>query len=95
MKRLVWKEQVKQSNMKKTLSGTVTSIKMNDTAIVEVKRKIPHKLYKKLMNKSKKYKADTNEVKVAVGDVVKILTIRPLSKDKYFKVSEIVTKLEA
>ena len=76
--------------MAKTLNGKVVSTGMQHTAIVEVSFKVPHKLYKKLLTRSKKYKVDTREVQVTVGDVVDIVETKPMSKDKYFKVAKVV-----
>jgi small subunit ribosomal protein S17 len=77
--------------MAKQLKGVVVKIDMKDTALVEVTRKVAHPMYRKLLKRSKKYKADTTEVKVGVGDTVNIIETRPLSKDKHFKVASIVS----
>ncbi len=71
---------------KKILVGTVLSDKMTNTVVVSVERKERHPVYNKLIKITKKYKADTNGMQVAVGDVVHIEETRPLSKDKHFKV---------
>ena len=76
--------------MKKNIEGKVVSVKMGSVVVVEVKRKIPHPLYKKLVNKSKKYKARVGEVVVALGDRVKITQTRPMSKDTHFKIVEVI-----
>lgn len=70
----------------KILTGKVVSLKMQGTAIVEVERKITHPLYKKILTRSKKYKVDANSKELNVGDMVKIIETRPISKGKYFKV---------
>ena len=72
--------------MAKVLAGKVVSIKMNDTVIVEVVRRTPHPLYKKLVKKSKKFKVDSKGAEVTVGQDVKIVETRPISKDKHFKI---------
>lgn len=72
--------------MSKILTGTIISTKMENTAVVEVVRRTPHPKYKKLLRRSKNIKADTNGLKVAVGDVVQIVETRPISKDKNFKI---------
>lgn len=72
--------------MAKVLAGKVVSVKMQDTVIVEVVRRTPHPLYKKLVKKSKKFKVDRNGQEVLVGQDVKIVETRPISKDKHFKV---------
>ena len=71
--------------MAKVLAGKVVGIKMNNTVVVEVVRRVPHPLYKKLVKKSKKFKVDSKDVEVAVGQDVKIVETRPISKDKHFK----------
>lgn len=73
----------------KIFKGKVISLKMQKTAVVEVERKFAHPLYKKIMTRSKKYKVDTGEQVLNVGDLVEIIETRPISKDKYFKVKEI------
>ena len=75
--------------MAKTLTGKVVSVKMNNTVVVEVTRRTPHPLYKKLIRKSKKYKVDPGEFKVELGNTVIIAETKPVSKEKYFKVIEI------
>lgn len=72
--------------MAKVLAGKVVGIKMQDTVIVEVVRRTPHPLYKKLVKRSKKFKVDRNGQEVVVGQDVKIVETRPISKDKHFKV---------
>jgi len=76
--------------MQKIFSGIVVSTKMDKTAVVEVTRRTPHPLYKKLLKRSKKYKADTGDFKVSLGDRVKIIETRPISKDKHFRILEVV-----
>ncbi len=71
--------------MAKILRGKITANKMQNTAIVEVIRMVPHPLYKKLLKRSKKYKVETNGQKVEIGTTVKIIETRPMGKDKHFK----------
>ncbi len=73
------------------LIGKVVSTKMNKTVLVETERLVPHPLYRKRLKKTKKFKVH-DEVGVKVGDKVKIVSTRPLSKDKYFKVGEVIEK---
>lgn len=73
-------------NKGKVLSGKVVSLKMQKTAVVEVARKIVHPLYKKVLRRSKKYKVDTGDMTLNLGDTVKIIETKPKSKGKYFKV---------
>lgn len=77
--------------MPKTLIGIVTSLKMQDTAIVEVVRRTPHPLYRKLIRRTKRYKADTKETPVRISDSVEIVETHPISKDKHFKIKKILT----
>lgn len=79
--------------MAKKLNGIVTSTKSLNTAVVQVSRRVPHPLYKKLIAKSKKYKIETAGVELTVGDVVVIEEIKPVSKDKYFKLLTITTSI--
>ena len=76
--------------MNKTFEGQIVSLKMQNTAVVEITRRKPHPLYKRLLKRSKKYKADTAGMELKVGDKVKILETRPMSKQKYFKVTEVI-----
>lgn len=73
---------------KKTFIGKVVSDKMQKTVVVEVERRAPHPMYRKIVRKMKRFKADTNGMTVVVSDVVKIEETRPLSRDKHFKVIE-------
>ncbi len=75
--------------MAKTLKGSVVSIKMNGAVVVEVTRHIPHPKYKKLLKRSKNFKAALNGQTVQVGDTVSITETRPMSKDIHFAVSKV------
>ena len=76
--------------MKKTFVGKIISLKNNKTAIVEVTRKIPHPLYGKLLNRRKNFKADSGDLTLIVGQKVRIEETRPISKNKFFKVTEVI-----
>jgi len=78
--------------MAKVITGKVISVKMQDTAVVAVSRRVAHPLYKKLLKKTKNFKADTAGQVVAVGNEVKIVEIKPMSKTKFFAIKEVVTK---
>ncbi len=69
----------------KTLNGIVVAKSMDKTAIVEVIRRTPHKLYKKLIKQSKRYSVDTKGKDVIVGSQVTIVGTRPISKNKHFR----------
>ncbi len=77
---------------RKVLQGIVVSNKMAKTVVVSVEQKFRHPLYKKVIKKNKKYKADTGELKLSLGDFVKIEETRPISKDKHFRVINIIEK---
>jgi small subunit ribosomal protein S17 len=78
--------------MAKTLTGIVVSTKMKNTVVVEVERRTPHKLYAKLMRRSKKYKVDPGENNVETGSFVRIEETRSMSKEKNFKIIEVLLK---
>ena len=71
--------------------GKVVSTKMNKTAVVAVERFISHPLYKKRIKKVKKFKAH-DEIGVSIGEKVQISSVRPISKEKYFKIVRLVEK---
>lgn len=68
------------------LKGKVVSDKMDKTVVVSISRFIKHPLYGKFYKVSKKYKAHDEENKSKIGDTVEIVEVRPMSKDKRFKV---------
>lgn len=72
--------------MRRVLKGTVLSVAMQDTAVVEVATKRRHPLYHKSVAKRKSYAVDTKGVTVSVGDIVSIEETRPLAKSKHFRV---------
>jgi small subunit ribosomal protein S17 len=74
--------------------GRVISDKMDKTVVVEVQVAAHHPLYHKTINKAVKYKAHDEKKESKVGDIVKITETRPLSRDKRWRVSEIVVKGE-
>jgi len=74
----------------RTIDGVVTSTKMDKTIVVTVVRKFKHPLYGKYVNRRTKYYAH-NELPVRVGDVVRLVHTRPLSKLKRWKTIEVVT----
>jgi small subunit ribosomal protein S17 len=74
----------------KAFEGKIVSIKMNKTAVVEVIRRTPHPLYKKLLRRSKRYKADMNGLELVLGQRVKIAETKPTGKGKFFKVMEVI-----
>ena len=76
--------------MAKALVGTVVSTKMTGSATVEVTRRTPHPLYKKLLKKSKKYIVALGEHIVKEGDTVKIVETRKVAKSKNFTIKGVI-----
>jgi len=72
--------------------GEVTSTKMAKTIVVEVTRRVPHPMYKRIVTKKKKFYAHDEEQSAKVGDVVRILEHRPLSKLKRWKLGEVIRR---
>jgi small subunit ribosomal protein S17 len=71
---------------KRILTGTVVSSNANKTIVVKVTRRVQHKLYKKIISQSKKYHAHDEDNFFKVGDIVKIIESKPISKLKSWKV---------
>jgi small subunit ribosomal protein S17 len=78
----------------KELVGSVVSAKMNETAVVEVERLARHPMYEKVMRLRKKYKAHDEGNACRVGDIVRIVESRPLSREKRWRVEEILERSE-
>lgn len=81
-----------ERNSRKVRLGTVVSDKMDKTVVVEVARQFPHRLYGKIIKRTKKFKAHDEENSCGVGDIVRIMETRPLSKQKRWRVVEIVER---
>ena len=79
-------------NLRKTQVGLVTSDKMDKTVVVSIKDRVQHPLYKKIVNRTVKIKAHDEKNECGVGDKVLIMETRPLSKDKRWRVAEIIEK---
>ena len=79
-----------QNRKKQTLIGTVISAKMEKTVNVRVVREIPHPIYRKRIKKYKNYLAHIGAVSATEGDIVKITSIRPISKMKRWLVSKVL-----
>ncbi len=75
-----------------TLQGIVVSDKMDKTIVIEVLMRKLHPLYKKYVNKTKRVKAHDEKNEAKVGDTVRIEECRPLSKEKHFRLVEIVER---
>lgn len=83
-----------ERNRKKVYTGRVFSNKMDKTITVLIEGTKIHPIYKKRVTVSKKYKAHDENNQAQIGDKVKIMETRPLSKDKRFRLVEIIEKLE-
>lgn len=81
-----------ERNVRKVRVGKVVSDKMNKTVVVAVERKVPHALYNKPMVSTKRFKAHDENNECKIGDTVKIVETRPLSKDKCWRVVEILER---
>ena len=81
-----------ERNLRKTRVGTVVSDKMDKTVVVAIKDNVKHPLYKKIVKNTVKFKAHDEENICGVGDRVLIMETRPLSKDKNWRVVEIIEK---
>ena len=79
-------------NLRKTRVGTVVSDKMNKTVVVAIQDNVRHPLYKKIIKRTVKFKAHDGQNACGVGDKVEIMETRPLSKDKRWRVTAIITK---
>lgn len=80
-------------NQRMTKIGVVVSAgKMNKTIVVSVVENKKHPIYKKTINVTKKYKVDDQKNECGIGDKVEIMETRPLSKDKYYRLLNIVDK---
>lgn len=81
-----------ERNERKVRTGKVVSDKMDKTIVVAIERSIPHRLYKKGVKHTVKYKAHDENNECQIGDVVRIMETRPLSKDKNWRLVKIVEK---
>jgi len=79
---------------RKTMVGTVVSNKMDKTIVVAIKDRIQHPLYKKIINRTYKLKAHDENNACAIGDRVRVMETRPLSKDKRWRLVEIIQKAQ-
>lgn len=79
---------------RKTRIGQVVSDKMDKTIVVAIEDSVQHKLYKKIVKRTYKLKAHDENNECGVGDTVKVMECRPLSKDKRWRLVEIIKKAE-
>ena len=85
---------MEERNLRKVMIGTVTSNKMDKTIVVSVETSVRHPLYGKIVKRTYKLKAHDEENVCQIGDKVKVMETRPLSKDKRWRVVEVVQKAE-
>lgn len=81
-----------ERNLRKTRIGVVSSNKMDKTVLVTVQRRLRHPLYGKFVKKSTKYMTHDEKNECTVGDVVRIMETRPLSKNKRWRLVEVIEK---
>ena len=85
-------EQTAARGARKSRTGLVVSDKMEKTVVVAIERRVPHPVYGKMVTRTKRLKAHDEENSAKVGDTVRIVETRPLSKDKRWRVVEIVNR---
>ena len=83
-----------ERNLRKTRIGVVTSNKMTKTITVAVERKVKHPMYGKFLKKTTKFHAHDEKNECNIGDTVKIMESRPLSKTKRWRLVEVVEKVK-
>jgi len=83
---------VSERNTRKTEVGVVVSDKMDKTVVVAIKYRVRHPLYGKIVNRTIKFKAHDEKNEAGMGDRVRIMETRPLSKEKRWRLVEIVEK---
>jgi small subunit ribosomal protein S17 len=83
-----------ERNLRKVRTGVVTSNKMQKTITVAVERKVKHPIYGKFLKKTTKFHAHDEKSECSIGDLVKIMESRPLSKTKRWRLVEVVEKVK-
>ena len=81
-----------ERGLRKTRIGVVVSDKMDKTITVEIRNRVKHPLYGKIMNRTEKFKAHDEQNEAGIGDTVRIMETRPLSKGKRWRLVEIIEK---
>ena len=85
-------QQTAARGARKSRTGLVVSAKMEKTVVVAIERRVPHPVYGKMVTRTKRLKAHDEENSAKVGDTVRIVETRPLSKDKRWRVVEIMQR---
>ena len=83
--------ETKNNHSQKERTGVVLSNKMQKTIVVQVSRTVPHRLYGKVMRKATKFKVHDEKNEASVGDTVRIVETRPLSKEKRWRLVKILS----
>jgi small subunit ribosomal protein S17 len=86
------KDEATVRNSRKTRVGMVVSDKMQKTVVVSIERRVQHPVYGKMVRRTKKLKAHDEQNEAKTGDTVRIMETRPLSKDKRWRVVEIIER---
>ncbi len=81
-----------ERNLRATRIGEVVSDKMDKTVVVKVSRRFPHPLYKRIITRTAKIHAHDEENTCRVGDVVKVMAVRPMSRLKRWRVAEVLER---
>ncbi len=85
-------KQTTERNARKSRTGLVVSDKMEKTVVVAIERRVPHPVYGKMVTRTRRLKAHDEENSAKVGDTVRIVETRPLSKDKRWRLVEILDR---
>jgi len=83
-----------ERNLRKVRVGKVTSNKMDKTIVVAIEEHVKHPLYKKVVKRTYKLKAHDEKNECSIGDTVRVMETRPLSKDKRWRLVEVVEKVK-
>ena len=83
-----------ERNLRKTRTGKVVSNKMDKTIVVAIENHVKHPLYNKIVKRTYKLKAHDEDNACSIGNIVKVMETRPLSKDKRWRLVEIVEKVK-
>ena len=83
---------MEERNLRKVMIGKVVSDKMDKTVVVAVETSVKHKVYNKIVKRTYKLKAHDEANECKIGDIVKVMETRPLSKDKRWRLVEIVER---
>ena len=81
-----------ERGLRKTRIGVVVSDKMDKTCVIQIKPRVRHPLYGKIMNKTSKLKVHDENNECGIGDTIRVMETRPLSKDKRWRLVEIIEK---